>query len=107
MSEEKRRVGFAGMDPERQREIAGRGGRAAHERGSAHKFTSEEASAAGKRGGATVSRDKEHMAAIGRLGGQVGGKRRRVVSPPPDSSVRVSQDRAPDAPQDREMPETD
>ena len=37
------RRGFAGMDPERQREIASRGGRAAHEAGRAHEFTPEEA----------------------------------------------------------------
>jgi len=37
------RRGFAGMDPERQREIARQGGRAAHELGRAHEFTPEEA----------------------------------------------------------------
>lgn len=41
--------GFASMDPQKQREIASRGGRTAHENGSAHKFTSEEAKAAGKK----------------------------------------------------------
>ncbi|UUZ47719.1 KGG domain-containing protein [Massilia sp. B-10] len=35
--------GFASMDPERQREIASEGGKAAHEKGTAHEFTSEEA----------------------------------------------------------------
>lgn len=39
--------GFAGMDSERQREIAAEGGRAAHASGNAHQFTSEEARAAG------------------------------------------------------------
>ena len=39
--------GFASMDPERQREIAREGGRAAHEKGTAHEFTSEEARRAG------------------------------------------------------------
>lgn len=43
--------GFAGMDPERQREIARKGGRAAHQQGTAHEFTSEEARAAGRKGG--------------------------------------------------------
>jgi hypothetical protein len=37
------RRGFAGMDPERQREIARKGGRTAHELGLAHEFTPEEA----------------------------------------------------------------
>lgn len=39
--------GFASMDPERQREIASEGGKAAHEKGTAHEFTSEEARRAG------------------------------------------------------------
>ena len=43
--------GFAGMDPEQQREIASEGGRAAHASGHAHEFTSEEARAAGRKGG--------------------------------------------------------
>jgi general stress protein YciG len=38
--------GFAAMDPERQREIASKGGRAAHESGHAHEWDSEEASEA-------------------------------------------------------------
>lgn len=41
--------GFAGMDPERQREIASQGGRAAHEQGTAHEFSSEEAREAGRK----------------------------------------------------------
>ena len=40
--------GFASMDPDRQREIASEGGRAAHAAGTAHEFTSQEARAAGK-----------------------------------------------------------
>ena len=39
--------GFASMDPDRQREIASEGGKAAHEKGTAHEFTSEEARKAG------------------------------------------------------------
>lgn len=39
------------MDPEKQREIASRGGKAAHEKGTAHEFTSEEAKEAGRKGG--------------------------------------------------------
>lgn len=41
--------GFAAMDPTRQREIASLGGRAAHQSGHAHEFTSEEARAAGRK----------------------------------------------------------
>lgn len=43
--------GFASMDPQRQREIARMGGKAAHERGLAHQFTPEEARIAGRKGG--------------------------------------------------------
>lgn len=39
------------MDRARQREIASKGGKAAHEKGSAHEWTSEEARAAGRKGG--------------------------------------------------------
>jgi general stress protein YciG len=40
------------MDPQKQREIASKGGKAAHEKGTAHEFTSEEARIAGRKGGA-------------------------------------------------------
>lgn len=68
--EEKKKRGFAAMDKEKHREIASKGGKAAHELGRAHQFTSEEAREAGKKGGKTVSQDREHMAAIGRKGGK-------------------------------------
>jgi general stress protein YciG len=62
--------GFASMDPETQRAIARKGGRAAHVKGTAHKFTPEEARKAGRKGGEIVSRDTAHMALIGRKGGE-------------------------------------
>ncbi|MCS6766032.1 MAG: general stress protein [Candidatus Protistobacter heckmanni] len=43
--------GFAAMDESRQREIASQGGKAAHEKGTAHEFTPEEAREAGRKGG--------------------------------------------------------
>ncbi len=43
--------GFASMDQEKQRKIASMGGKAAHQAGTAHEFTSEEARAAGRKGG--------------------------------------------------------
>lgn len=49
--------GFASMDPQRQREIASQGGRAAHEKGTAHEFTSEEAREAGRKGGQARSQN--------------------------------------------------
>jgi uncharacterized protein len=69
MSEERRR-GFAAMDSAKQREIASMGGRAAHEKGTAHEFTPDEAREAGRKGGEAVSRDRDHMADIGRKGGE-------------------------------------
>lgn len=45
------RRGFASMDPEKQREIARKGGQMSHEKGTAHEFTSEEAREAGRKGG--------------------------------------------------------
>jgi general stress protein YciG len=66
----KSRRGFASMDPERQKAIASKGGRAAHEKGTAHEWSSDEARNAGRKGGVTVSRDRAHMAAIGREGGE-------------------------------------
>lgn len=62
--------GFASMDEDKQREIASKGGHAAHEKGTAHEFTPEEAREAGRKGGETVSQDREHMAEIGREGGK-------------------------------------
>ena len=62
--------GFASMDEDKQREIASKGGKAAHERGTAHEFDSEEARTAGRKGGESVSRDREHMSDIGRKGGE-------------------------------------
>ncbi len=62
--------GFAAMDEERQRQIASKGGRAAHEKGTAHEFTRDEARAAGRKGGEAVSQNRRHMAEIGRKGGE-------------------------------------
>ena len=47
----KERRGFASMSAEKQREIASKGGRAAHEKGTAHEWTADEARAAGRKGG--------------------------------------------------------
>jgi general stress protein YciG len=62
--------GFAAMDEATQRMIASKGGQAAHQKGTAHEFDSEEARRAGQKGGEAVSRDREHMAEIGRKGGE-------------------------------------
>jgi uncharacterized protein len=70
--------GFASMDLSKQREIASKGGKAAHAQGRAHEFTPDEARSAGRKGGEVVSRDRAHMAAIGRAGGQARGRNRAV-----------------------------
>lgn len=70
------RRGFASMDVERQRQIASEGGRAAHARGTAHEFDSNEAREAGRKGGVVVSQKPGHMAAIGRRGGLARGVRK-------------------------------
>jgi general stress protein YciG len=68
--------GFAAMSPERQKQIASEGGRAAHKLGVAHEWNSDEARKAGKKGGQIVSQNREHMSEIGRRGGQSSGGRR-------------------------------
>ena len=60
-----------------RREIASKGGRAAHAKGTAHEWTSDEARVAGRKGGEVVSRDRAHMAAIGREGGESRGAKNR------------------------------
>jgi general stress protein YciG len=70
--------GFASMDASKQREIASKGGKAAHAQGRAHEFTADEARTAGRKGGEVVSRDRAHMAAIGRAGGQARGRNRAL-----------------------------
>jgi general stress protein YciG len=104
----KSKRGFASMDPERQKEIASKGGRAAHAKGTAHEWSRDEARAAGRKGGVIVSRDREHMSAIGREGGEArgranaiaraeGGNGRRFV----ERESRVATGREVEAQQDR------
>jgi general stress protein YciG len=67
----KERRGFASMSPEKQREIASKGGRAAHQKGTAHEWTSDEARSAGRKGG-QISR---------------GGRGRLIIEAPGDSGA--------------------
>lgn len=68
--------GFASMSRDTQRAIASKGGKAAHQQGVAHQFTSDEAREAGRKGGISISRNREHMAEIGRKGGTARGQNR-------------------------------
>jgi general stress protein YciG len=54
--------GFASMDRGKQKEIASKGGKAAHEKGTAHEWTSEEAREAGRKGGMASHRRKQEQA---------------------------------------------
>lgn len=82
--------GFASMDRERQKEIASKGGKAAHAKGTAHEWTPDEARVAGRKGGEAVSRDRAHMAAIGREGGGARGRNARAQSQNGGSSSNTS-----------------
>ncbi len=72
------------MSPEKQREIASKGGRAAHEKGTAHEWTADEARSAGRRGG-QVSR----------------GGRGRLIQPEPAPAVEPQN---PESPSDSPLP---
>lgn len=98
----KSRRGFASMDPARQKEIASRGGRAAHAKGTAHEWSSDEARVAGRKGGEVVSRDREHMAAIGREGGEARGQNARLARSERSEESR-SAAAGQGAPREREM----
>ncbi len=74
--------GFATMPQDKLREIASRGGKAAHDKGTAHEFTSEEAREAGRKSGQIVRRDRENRAEIGR--------KASVEAPPGDRSGKAS-----------------
>ena len=78
--------GFASMDPERQRQIASQGGRAAHEKGTAHEFTPEEAREAGSKGGKAAHEkgtahefDSEEAREAGRKGGLASANANRAT----------------------------
>ncbi|WP_297163057.1 KGG domain-containing protein [Thermogemmatispora sp.] len=53
--------GLAALSPERRREIASKGGRTSQSRGTAHQWTAEEASAAGKKGSARYARRRAEL----------------------------------------------
>lgn len=61
---EKSRRGFAAMSPEQQRRIASEGGRASHESGKGHRFSSDEARAAGRIGGQISRRGPKKPPAV-------------------------------------------
>jgi len=77
---ERSKRGFAAMNSQKQREIARRGGQAAHKKGTAHEFTSDEARIAGHRGGRALSSNRQYMSEIGRKGGHSSAGQRAAKS---------------------------
>lgn len=65
--------GFASMDRAKQREIASKGGKAAHQKGTAHEWTSEEAREAGRKGGMASHRRRREQSGEGQAMGVGGG----------------------------------
>src|SRR2546426_11091967 len=71
--------GFASMDRNKQREIASKGGKAAHQKGTAHEWTSEEAREAGRKGGMASHRRKQQPDEMGGdQDARAGGEERMV-----------------------------
>jgi general stress protein YciG len=66
-SEGKQRRGFASMSSEKQREIASKGGRAAHVKGTAHEWTPDEARSAGRKGAQATRDGRGRSAAPGQM----------------------------------------
>lgn len=89
------------MDREKQREIARKGGRAAHEKGSAHEFSPEEAREAGRKGGERVSADRARMAEIGRRGGLISAARRAAKGQGQPGTAAREKRSSPDEPKAR------
>ncbi len=93
------------MNTDKQREIARKGGRAAHMKGTAHEFTADEARDAGRKGGERVSSDRGRMAEIGRRGGLISAARRAAragtTSQPGEQSGHTP---SPDAPSQGQTP---
>ena len=72
------------MSPEKQREIASKGGKAAHQKGTAHEWTSEEAREAGRKGGMASHRRKQQQ----QQGGDSGGGGENMNENPRDTGER-------------------
>ena len=68
--------GFASMDRTKQREIASKGGRAAHTKGTAHEWSRDEAREAGRKGGMASHRRREQLTAQ-----EGAGERQPLTSP--------------------------
>ena len=73
--------GFASMDRSKQREIASKGGKAAHQKGTAHEWTSEEAREAGRKGGMASHRRKQEQQTEGTSETSIGAEQMTAREP--------------------------
>jgi general stress protein YciG len=103
---EKEKRGFASMDLQKQREIASKGGKAAHEKGTAHEFDASEAREAGRKGGKAAHErgtahefTSEEAREAGRKGGQARSKKATSANQNNDANVseQASETQAPPA----------
>ena len=85
--------GFASMDRTKQREIASKGGKAAHQKGTAHEWTSEEARDAGRKGGIASHRRRREQSGASNMDDTTG-----VVESERGSSSPTSDEAGPDRP---------
>ena len=72
--------GFALLPKDKLLRVAASGGKVAHSLGLAHKFTAEEAVSAGRLGGKSVSKNREHMSRIGKAGGKNRAARAKLTA---------------------------
>jgi general stress protein YciG len=113
MSEKSRR-GFAAMDREKQRQIASKGGRAAHAKGSAHEFTSDQAREAGRKGGRAAhargtahkftSKEAQEAGRKGGLNSHRAASTRRTDDNQPQSTEGSPPAQQPNEPKPGDMP---
>jgi uncharacterized protein len=100
-SEGKQRRGFASMTSEKQREIASKGGRAAHVKGTAHEWTPDEARFAGRKG-AKANRDG-HGRRVKRKTTQENGPALSAKETLPEATAAMSGGVAPGSESDKEV----
>ena len=94
--------GFASMDRAKQREIASKGGKAAHQKGTAHEWTSDEARDAGRKGGIASHRRRREQQGGGGSMEASGNESDQVVAMSWDSSDRSDRGMSPEYVSDRE-----
>ena len=85
--------GFASMDRGKQRDIASKGGKAAHQKGTAHEWTSEEAREAGRKGGMASHRRKQEQQQQPSDGNAIAQEPEAVGSPSPEPPMMGVDDR--------------